>query len=183
MGVNDDVFDAAQHTVISNASCTTNCLAPMAKVLHDTFGIEQGYMLDHPRLHERPAAPGPGHGHPQRQARPAAHAGGGAVDHPEHDRRGQGHRPRAPRAQGQARRHGDAGARRPTGSITDLVAVLKTGGVGRRRSTPRSPRPRTSRRSGACSSTRDETLVSSDIVGNPSSCIFSPPTRRPTARW
>src|SRR3954466_6319170 len=44
MGVNDEVFDAAQHTVISNASCTTNCLAPMAKVLHDRFGIEQGLM-------------------------------------------------------------------------------------------------------------------------------------------
>src|SRR5256885_2672659 len=42
MGVNDDVFDPAQHTVISNASCTTNCLAPMAKVLNDRFGIEQG---------------------------------------------------------------------------------------------------------------------------------------------
>src|ERR1041385_6726035 len=42
MGVNDEVFDAAQHTVISNASCTTNCLAPMAKVLNDRFGIEQG---------------------------------------------------------------------------------------------------------------------------------------------
>ena len=42
MGVNDAVYDAAQHTVISNASCTTNCLAPMAKVLNDHFGIEQG---------------------------------------------------------------------------------------------------------------------------------------------
>ena len=42
MGVNDDVFDPTAHTVISNASCTTNCLAPMAKVLHDAFGIEQG---------------------------------------------------------------------------------------------------------------------------------------------
>src|SRR3954469_10533929 len=39
MGVNDDVFDPAQHKVISNASCTTNCLAPMAKVLNDSFGI------------------------------------------------------------------------------------------------------------------------------------------------
>src|SRR5712691_2981107 len=44
MGVNDEVFDPAQHTVISNASCTTNCLAPMAKVLNDEFGIEQGFI-------------------------------------------------------------------------------------------------------------------------------------------
>jgi glyceraldehyde 3-phosphate dehydrogenase len=44
MGVNDDTFDPAAHTVISNASCTTNCVAPMAKVLHEAFGIERGLM-------------------------------------------------------------------------------------------------------------------------------------------
>ena len=43
VGVNDDAYDGSQ-TVISNASCTTNCVAPMAKVLHDTFGIERGMM-------------------------------------------------------------------------------------------------------------------------------------------
>jgi glyceraldehyde 3-phosphate dehydrogenase len=44
MGINDGDYDASQHHVISNASCTTNCLAPMAKVLLDNWGIEQGFM-------------------------------------------------------------------------------------------------------------------------------------------
>ena len=44
IGVNDQLYDPAQHHVISNASCTTNCLAPVAKVLHDTFGIVSGIM-------------------------------------------------------------------------------------------------------------------------------------------
>ncbi|MCH7907889.1 MAG: type I glyceraldehyde-3-phosphate dehydrogenase, partial [Chloroflexi bacterium] len=44
LGVNDDQYDPAKHVVLSNASCTTNCVAPMAKVLHDSFGIEQALM-------------------------------------------------------------------------------------------------------------------------------------------
>jgi glyceraldehyde 3-phosphate dehydrogenase len=44
MGVNDDKYDAAKHTVISNASCTTNCVAPLAKVLNENFGIVKGLM-------------------------------------------------------------------------------------------------------------------------------------------
>src|ERR1700754_4324802 len=44
LGVNEDKYDAAKHNIISNASCTTNCLAPVVKVLHETFGIASGIM-------------------------------------------------------------------------------------------------------------------------------------------
>ena len=44
LGVNDDAYDADRHAIISNASCTTNCVAPMAKVLDESFGIERGFM-------------------------------------------------------------------------------------------------------------------------------------------
>ena len=44
LGVNDDKYDAAKHNIISNASCTTNCLAPVVKVINDTFGIQSGIM-------------------------------------------------------------------------------------------------------------------------------------------
>ena len=44
LGVNDDKYDASKHHIISNASCTTNCFAPMVKVLHDNFGVRHGLM-------------------------------------------------------------------------------------------------------------------------------------------
>jgi glyceraldehyde 3-phosphate dehydrogenase len=44
MGVNNDLYDPATHQIVSNASCTTNCLAPVAKVLHETVGIEHGWL-------------------------------------------------------------------------------------------------------------------------------------------
>ncbi|MBW8894892.1 MAG: type I glyceraldehyde-3-phosphate dehydrogenase [Acidobacteria bacterium] len=44
IGVNENKYDAGKHHIISNASCTTNCLAPVAKVLHETFGIRKGWM-------------------------------------------------------------------------------------------------------------------------------------------
>ena len=55
IGVNDAAYDGSQ-TIISNASCTTNCLAPMAKVLHDAFGIERGLMTT---IHAYTAGPEP----------------------------------------------------------------------------------------------------------------------------
>jgi glyceraldehyde 3-phosphate dehydrogenase len=44
LGVNDDAYDPEQHRIVSNASCTTNCVAPLAKVLNDAWGIESGFM-------------------------------------------------------------------------------------------------------------------------------------------
>jgi glyceraldehyde 3-phosphate dehydrogenase len=44
LGVNEDVYDSSNHDIVSNASCTTNCLAPAAKVVHDTWGIKRGLM-------------------------------------------------------------------------------------------------------------------------------------------
>ena len=44
MGVNDDTIDPSVHQVVSNGSCTTNCLAPVVKVIDDTFGVERGVM-------------------------------------------------------------------------------------------------------------------------------------------
>jgi glyceraldehyde 3-phosphate dehydrogenase len=44
LGVNDDQYDRERHHIVSNASCTTNCVAPVAKVLHDAWGIESGFM-------------------------------------------------------------------------------------------------------------------------------------------
>jgi glyceraldehyde 3-phosphate dehydrogenase len=71
MGVNDETYDPAVHHVISNASCTTNCVAPMVKVLHDSFGFERGFMTTvHAYTNDQNVLDGP-HKDPRR-ARAAA---------------------------------------------------------------------------------------------------------------
>lgn len=62
MGVNHHKYDPSQHTVVSNASCTTNCLAPLTKVLLDNFGIEEGLMTTvHAMTATQPTQDGPSH--------------------------------------------------------------------------------------------------------------------------
>ena len=85
LGVNCDTYDPAIHDVVSNASCTTNCLAPMCKVLNDSFGIERDALV-----HHRPVSPG------LAAFRPPARARGRSEHHPDQHRRGQGHRHRHP---------------------------------------------------------------------------------------
>jgi len=71
MGVNDADFDPGSHFVISNASCTTNCVAPMVKVLDDAFGFDHGYMTTvHAYTNDQNVLDGP-HKDPRR-ARSAA---------------------------------------------------------------------------------------------------------------
>ena len=99
-GVNHDKL-TKEHLVLSNASCTTNCLAPVAKVLNDAIGIEHGFMTTiHSYTGDQPTLDTLHKDLYRARAR-------GAVDDPDHDRRGQGRRPRAAGAQGQARRFGD----------------------------------------------------------------------------
>ena len=171
MGVNDSAFDPAQHTVISNASCTTNCLAPLAKVLDEEFGIDQGlittvhaYTSDQ-QLQDQAVATRAGKPDLRRMRAAALSI--------------------IPNTTGAAKAIGlvlpnlkgrlDGMALRvptPTGSITDLVAVVD-------QDTSADAVNEAFMRAANDASYRgvleysDEPLVSADIVHNPASCIFS----------
>ena len=171
VGVNDDVFDPASHTVISNASCTTNCLAPLAKVLHDRFGIDRGLITTvHAYTSDQQlqdlATPSRSGKPDLRRMRAAALS-------------------IVPNTTGAARAIGlvlpdlkgrlDGMALRvptPTGSITDLVAnVSKEASVDDVNAAFAEAANDAAYR--GVLEYNDEPLVSADIVGNPASCIFS----------
>jgi glyceraldehyde 3-phosphate dehydrogenase (phosphorylating) len=163
LGVNDDAYDPASHQVISNASCTTNCVAPLAKVLNDAFGVEQGFMTTI-------------HAYTQDQ---------GLQDMPHKDLR----RARAaainliPTSTGAAKAIGlvlpelkgkfdgiSVRAPVPTGSVSDLVALLsrevtRDEVIGAYRAAAGGPL-------GKYLQFSEDPLVSSDIVHSAYSCIF-----------
>jgi glyceraldehyde 3-phosphate dehydrogenase len=171
MGVNDSVYDPAQHTVISNASCTTNCLASMAKVLNDRFGIEQGLMTTvHAYTSDQSLqdlAKATRSGKPDlRRMRAAALS-------------------IIPSTTGAARAIGqvlpelkgklDGTSLRvptPTGSITDLTAVLGDAVTVESVNAAFEEAANDKSYRGVLEYS-EEQLVSADIVGNPASCVFS----------
>jgi glyceraldehyde 3-phosphate dehydrogenase len=163
MGVNHETYDPAKHSIISNASCTTNCLAPMAKVLNDTVGIEKGLMTTiHAYTQDQNLQDGP---HKDlRRARAAAlnivPTSTGAAKAiglvlPELKGKLDGFALRVPIPTGSATDL-TITARRET-SVEEVNAALKAAAEGPLK--------------GILVYTEDE-IVSSDIVTDPASCIF-----------
>jgi glyceraldehyde 3-phosphate dehydrogenase len=163
MGVNHETYDAAKHTIISNASCTTNCLAPMAKVLNDAFGIERGLMTTiHAYTQDQNLQDGP---HPDlRRARAAAlnivPTSTGAAKAiglvlPELKGKLDGFALRVPV---------------PTGSATDLTVNLSREASAEEVNAAMKAAAEGPLK-GLLTYTEDE-IVSADIVTDPSSCIF-----------
>ena len=143
LGVNEQTYDPAKHRIISNASCTTNCLATTAKVLDDKFGIKRGFASTvHSYTNDQPV-----HDFPHKDLRRARAAAVSMI--PDHHGRGDRGRPRAAQAQGQARRHRDPRADhqrlggRPGGRAREArVGRRRERGVSRGglRQAPRHPR-------------------------------------------
>jgi glyceraldehyde 3-phosphate dehydrogenase (phosphorylating) len=171
LGVNDQVFDPSAHHVVSNASCTTNCLAPMAKVLNERFGIDRGLMTTvHAYTSDQSLQD---LAHPSRKGEPdlrrmraaalsiipsstgAARAIGQVL--PELKGKLDGTSLRVPT---------------PTGSITDLTAQLSSPASVDEINAAFAEASNDASYRGVLEYS-DEPLVSADIVGNPSSCIYS----------
>ncbi len=162
LGVNDSILTGSE-TILSNASCTTNCLAPMAKVLDEAFGIEKGYITTiHAYTQDQLLQDGP-----HTDLRRARAAGLSIV----------------PTSTGAAKAVGlvlphlkgklDGLAMRvptPDGSLTDLAVVLKREATVAEINAAMKLASETTMK-GILEYTEDE-IVSADIVGNPHSCIF-----------
>ncbi len=164
MGVNDDVYDATTHHVISNASCTTNCVVPLAKVLEDSFGIDRALMTTvHAYTNDQNLLDLP---HKDlRRARAAAinivPASTGAA---------KATSLALPQLKGKM----DGIAMRvpvPDGSITDLVAIVNRDVTVEEVNDAYRAASETDRLRGKLVYTEDP-IVSSDIVGSPASCTF-----------
>ena len=167
MGVNDGAYDPQQHDVISNASCTTNCVVPMAKVLHDSFGLVKGFMTTiHAYTGDQMLLDGP---HKDlRRARSAAcnivpsstgAARTAGVVMPELAGRLDGIAVRVPVEDG---------------SLTDLAAVLSRPVTVEEVNEAFAEAASTSSLRGVLKYSTGP-LVSRDIVGDPSSCVFDSP--------
>jgi len=163
LGVNDDAYDPAQHSLISNASCTTNCLAPMCKVLHENFTIVNGIMTTvHSYTSDQNLMDGPHRD--LRRARAAAEnivptttgaASAIGVVIPDLDGRLDGIALRVPT---------------PTGSVTDLVVnVEKSTSVEGVNAAFKAAAD--GELAGYLEYT-EAPIVRADIVGSPASCIF-----------
>ena len=174
MGVNQDQYDPAKHNIISNASCTTNCLAPMAKVLQDTFGIQQGLMTTiHAYTQDQNLQDAP---HKDlRRARAAAlnivPTSTGAAKAiglvlPELKGKLDGYALRVPI---------------PTGSATDLTVT-----VGRETTVDEVNAALKAAAEGPLRgilSYNEDPIVSADIVTDPASCIFDAPLTKYDNEW
>ncbi len=164
LGINDEIYDAAKHTIISNASCTTNCLAPLAKVLNDNYTIVNGFMST---IHS--------YTNDQR-----------ILDLPHEDLR----RARAaavsviPSSTGAAKAIGEVlpalkgklngGSFRvptPDGSVTEFTVILEKEATAEAINAAFKKAASDASYKGVLEYS-DEPLVSRDIVGNPHSCIF-----------
>ena len=164
MGINEDTFDPRKHFIISNASCTTNCLAPLVKVLDDAFGIENGFMTTVHAYTDDQSLVDALHKDPRR-------ARGAAINI-------------VPTTTGAARATGlvlpslaghlDGLALRvpiPDVSITDLVASVRTKPSIEEVNDAYRVAATKGRLAGLLEYS-EEPLVSSDIVNSPASCVF-----------
>jgi glyceraldehyde 3-phosphate dehydrogenase len=163
MGVNDESYDPVHVEVISNASCTTNCVAPMAKVLHDAFGIERGFMTTiHAYTSDQQLLDAP------HKDLPRARSAAVSI---------------IPTSTGAAKATGEVipalkgrldgvAVRVPVedGSLTDLAVVLATE-VTADEVNDAFRRAATGRLAGVLHYSADP-LVSRDIIGNKASCVF-----------